>query len=116
MNWNDLEIPDNPYYSDDAVVIYCADCRDILPYLPKVDLVLTDPPYGKNYTTGRRIGIKRNTTGIENDTGNFDLLGLLLDMKAITHWRTHFYIFSCWQNIDKFKMIHYRLLMFMYFP
>ena len=36
----------NPYYQDDAVTIYHADCRDILPYLPKVDLVLTDPPYG----------------------------------------------------------------------
>ena len=35
----------NPYYEDDAVVIYHGDCRDILPSLPKVDLVLTDPPY-----------------------------------------------------------------------
>jgi len=34
------------YYSDDAVCIAHADCRDILPLLPKVDLVLTDPPYG----------------------------------------------------------------------
>ncbi len=34
------------YYSDDAVTIYHGDCRDILPTLPKVDLVLTDPPYG----------------------------------------------------------------------
>lgn len=35
-----------PYYQDNAVVIYHGDCRDILPQLPKVDLVLTDPPYG----------------------------------------------------------------------
>ena len=46
MNWNGLELPDNPYYQDNAVVIYHGDCRDILPHLPKVDLVLTDPPYG----------------------------------------------------------------------
>lgn len=26
--------------------LYLGDCRDILPHLPKVDLVLTDPPYG----------------------------------------------------------------------
>lgn len=26
--------------------LYFGDCRDILPTLPKVDLVLTDPPYG----------------------------------------------------------------------
>ena len=37
-----------PYYSDDAVTIYHGDCRDILPSLPKVDLCLTDPPYGVN--------------------------------------------------------------------
>lgn len=30
----------------DGVTLYHADCRDILPYLPPVDLVLTDPPYG----------------------------------------------------------------------
>lgn len=35
-----------PYYQDDAVTIYHGDCRDLLPLMPKVDLVLTDPPYG----------------------------------------------------------------------
>ncbi len=35
-----------PYYQDSAVQIYHGDCREILPSLPKVDLVLTDPPYG----------------------------------------------------------------------
>lgn len=35
-----------PYYEEDGIVIYNADCRDVLPLLPKVDLVLTDPPYG----------------------------------------------------------------------
>lgn len=47
MIWNGLELPDRDvYHAEDAAVIYCADCRDILPLLPKVDLVLTDPPYG----------------------------------------------------------------------
>jgi len=35
-----------PYYEEAGIQIYCGDCRDILPTLPKVDLVLTDPPYG----------------------------------------------------------------------
>ncbi len=36
-----------PYYDDgNGIVIYHGDCREILPHLPKVDLVLTDPPYG----------------------------------------------------------------------
>ncbi len=34
-----------PYYEDSQVTIYHCDCRQILPTLPKVDLVLTDPPY-----------------------------------------------------------------------
>jgi site-specific DNA-methyltransferase (adenine-specific) len=34
------------YYQDEHSVIICSDCRSVLPYLPKVDLVLTDPPYG----------------------------------------------------------------------
>ena len=36
------------YYEQDNITIYHGDCREILPYLPKVDLVLTDPPYGLN--------------------------------------------------------------------
>ncbi len=35
-----------PYYQDEWVTIYRGDCREILPTLEKVDLVLTDPPYG----------------------------------------------------------------------
>jgi len=38
-----------PYYQDDAVTIYHGDCREILPTLDSVDLVLTDPPYGMKY-------------------------------------------------------------------
>lgn len=37
-----------PYYSESGITIYHGDCREILPSLPKVDLVLTDPPYGLN--------------------------------------------------------------------
>ena len=40
-----------PYYQDDAVTIIHADCRDILPLLEPVDLVLTDPPYGVAHDT-----------------------------------------------------------------
>jgi site-specific DNA-methyltransferase (adenine-specific) len=41
-----------PYHREEAGVIYCGDCRDILPLMPKVDLVLTDPPYGVEGGTG----------------------------------------------------------------
>lgn len=35
-----------PYYEHAGITIYHGDCRDVLPALPPVDLVLTDPPYG----------------------------------------------------------------------
>lgn len=38
-----------PYYQDSAVTIYHGDCREIIPKLDPVDLVLTDPPYGIKY-------------------------------------------------------------------
>ena len=43
-----------PYYEQDNITIYHGDCREILPELPKVDLVLTDPPYDKEAHTPMR--------------------------------------------------------------
>ena len=40
-----------PYYDQGGITIFHADCRDVLPLLPPVDLVLTDPPYGINYAS-----------------------------------------------------------------
>ena len=37
-----------------SATLYLADCRDVLPTLPKVDAVITDPPYG--------LGDKLSTT------------------------------------------------------
>jgi DNA modification methylase len=34
-----------PYYEHAGITIYHGDCRDILPHLESVDLVLTSPPY-----------------------------------------------------------------------
>ncbi len=34
-----------PYYTEPGIEIYHGNCRDVLPGLGKVDLVLTDPPY-----------------------------------------------------------------------
>ena len=47
-----------PYYEQDGITIYHGDCRDILPRLDtgSIDLVLTDPPYGIDYATNRKVG------------------------------------------------------------
>ena len=44
-----------PYYDHAGIVIYCGDCREILPHLPKVDCVITDPPYGIGSTSHRPL-------------------------------------------------------------
>ena len=60
-NWLDnvvASVSVAPYYRDDAVVIYNADCKEIVPQMPKACLLLTDPPYGIG-----KDGQKRTTGG-----------------------------------------------------
>jgi len=45
-----------PYYIDEAVTLYCADCRDVLPTLGPVDHVITDPPYSEHVHGKSRAG------------------------------------------------------------
>lgn len=55
-----------PYYEEAGITIYNCDCRDILPSLAKVDLVLTDPPYGLAFATNRGFATW-DKTQIAND-------------------------------------------------
>ena len=60
-----MELKDYLFYKDDWAEIYCADCRDILPMLEPVDLVLTDPPYGIDGSSG--------TINMARGKGNYSL-------------------------------------------
>jgi site-specific DNA-methyltransferase (adenine-specific) len=64
-----------PYYEESGIMIYHGDCREIAPYLPPVDLVLTDPHYGIDYKHGARkngnlLGFDGHS--IEGDKHPFD--------------------------------------------
>ena len=72
MIWNDLEVPDNPYFQDEDSLIYCADAREILPGLPKVDLVLTDPPYGVEVSSINKGGDGGRKARVRNSLGCYD--------------------------------------------
>jgi len=64
-----------PYYQDNAVTIYHGDCREILPQLDPVDLVLTDPPYGINAnvkTHSTRRNCQRIFKGIKHINKDWD--------------------------------------------
>lgn len=58
-----------PYFQDSAVTIYHGDCRQVLPFLGRFDLLLTDPPYGIN-----KDGQKQ-TTGGHGGRKAYDFLG-----------------------------------------
>jgi len=77
------------YYQDDYCTIYHGDCQEILPTLPKVDLVLTDPPYGidlkTNYSErGRsKLAICNDYPEVHGDKTKFDPR-FILDMGVPT--------------------------------
>lgn len=50
------------YYKDDWCTIYHGDCKELLPQLDPVDLLLTDPPYG----IGKRAGTISNSRTEKN--------------------------------------------------
>ena len=100
------------YYQDEWVTIYHGDCREILPELPKVDLVLTDPPYGLNTKMqGGTWGIKFK----HGDMQDWDYLVAqsLIDL-IITKgdhsiiWGGNNYIMPpsrCWLSWDKLQKL-----------
>jgi DNA modification methylase len=45
-----------PYYEHAGIAIYHGDCREILPQLNRVDVVMTDPPYSPHTHEKRWIG------------------------------------------------------------
>jgi len=77
-----------PYFQDNDVVIYHGDCRDILPTLEPVDLVLTDPPYGIGLDTDYNKGkFAWGTTheAVTGDNKDFDPV-FLLGYKRLIIW------------------------------
>ena len=86
-----------PYYDEGGITIYHADCRDILPHLPKVDLVLTDPPYGINHPTnyherGRgNLAVCRNYPQVFEDNKPFDPQMILALQVPTVLWGANYY-------------------------
>ncbi len=91
-----------PYYQDSAVTIYHGDCRGILPTLPKVDLVLTDPPYGigrlmkGGKDTGHWINLSQGNPW-DSEAPNLDFLFDCSSLRII--WGGNYFtlpISRCW--------------------
>ncbi len=85
-----------PYYQDDAVQIFHGDCREILPELPKADLLLTDPPYLQSKSGGGLIG-RRETYQRIQSLSDFDPKWLCEQLSTVCK-SAHGYIF-CSKNL-----------------
>ena len=61
----------------DSVTLHLGDCREILPTLPRADVVMTDPPYGEVTHAGARSAnsLDRTTIGFAAITSE-DMAGL----------------------------------------
>lgn len=107
LNWI-LIIMIKPYYQDDYVTIYNADCREVLPEMPKVDLICTDPPYGIQKVwkggVGHGWGKAKNDNKLRSewDEKPIDfrwLYATLLKGEKAICWGANYYPFSpsrCW--------------------
>ena len=87
-----------PYYQEDGITIYHGDCRDILPLLDPVDLVLTDPPYGINVvgSDGTIGGHTKNAMAtkfekVVGDDREFDPQFLLDYCRNVFLWGANYY-------------------------
>ena len=77
-----------PYYSDDLVTIFHADCRDVLPGVDPtdVDLLLTDPPYGIGYKASKFWDGRT----VEGDDQPFDPAEMLTYGRCVLFGANHF--------------------------
>ena len=82
--------------------IYNCDCIDGLRGLPadSVDLVLTDPPYGIDYQSGRR---KEKYDPIDGDKNLNFLDDTFRELNRVMKQDTAIYMFCSWHNVDVFK-------------
>lgn len=85
-------LPKPDYISDDgSVVLYNADCMDIVPQIGEVDAVVTDPPYGMSFQSNHR---SEKHDAIAND-GTTDALSWACNIPA----RHSKYIWCRWDNL-----------------
>jgi len=65
-----------PDFEQDGIALYCGDCRDVLPHLSGVDVVVTDIPYG---------AVNRESSGLRNlDKGVADVCTFTL--RDVVDW------------------------------
>lgn len=93
-----------PYFEVDGVSLYHGDCRDVLPELAvgSVDLVLSDPPYGKQYV-GEGKGVRNvNIRGDGARQGMRVLRQALFAALPVLARDAHVLVFCHWESWPDF--------------
>lgn len=82
-----------PYYEDEYATIYHGDMRDVLPALDPVDLVLTDPPYPREFDWcwsalgGAAAQVMKKGAPLFTYCGHYQLPKVLADIgEHLTYW------------------------------
>jgi len=86
-----------------------ADCLTVINKIPDktISLLVTDPPYGIDYVSNRRVLESKVTVPIKNDDKKaFELLDKTLELlKSKFVDNPHLYVFCSWKNYPEFKEI-----------
>ena len=89
----------------DKFELYNDDCFKVMDEFitnnTKVDCVLTDPPYGIDFVSGRR---KEKYNKIKNDDSLIFLNEFFFKCNEVLKDNSHIYCFCSWHNVDKFKV------------
>jgi len=85
-----------PYYEESGITIYHGDCREILPFLRRPDVIVTDPPYGINFVHGGGGGAKGPSSvfggiRVHGDSEPFDPRMLLDKADTVILWGANHY-------------------------
>lgn len=80
------------------------DCLERMKEIPdgSVDMILTDPPYGMDFQSNRRV-VKDKFNKIENDKNVEWLPPFVEESYRVMSDNTSIYCFCSWHNIDIFK-------------
>lgn len=90
-----------PYYKDDQATIYNCDCREVLPDLEPVDLLLTDPPYEQSAGGGGIMRKRQTFIDIGNELSSFNP-GEYWEILTAATKTNHGYIFTSRLCLDWF--------------
>jgi DNA modification methylase len=95
------------YYSHGGIDIHLGDCREILPTLPKCDLLLTDPPYGIGFAAQpTRYQRTNGMNAVDWDDLRAENVDFLLVGEAQIIWGGNYFRLPvsrgwlCWRKID----------------